>query len=83
VTVVRTTVLTDTCSSGDYVNIYQPFIGGTTKKLNTVVAGNTSCSNRLDFWNYENGGNPKYAMPSNIAPVSPGGAALSPPIGTH
>ncbi|MGB6712911.1 MAG: hypothetical protein WBE30_04750 [Candidatus Cybelea sp.] len=79
VTVIRTTVLTDTCSSGDYVNIYQPFIGGTTKKLNVVIAGNTSCSNRLDFWSYAQGGNPKRVISSNIAPVSPGGVALSPP----
>jgi hypothetical protein len=44
-----------------------------------VIAGNTSCSNRLDFWSYVQGGNPRRVMSSNIAPVSPGGVALSPP----
>jgi hypothetical protein len=40
---VRTTVLNDTCSgSGNYARIYQPYIGGTTHKLDTVVSGNLS-----------------------------------------
>jgi|HubBroStandDraft_6_1064221.scaffolds.fasta_scaffold240996_1 hypothetical protein len=81
VTVVRTTVLTDTCSSGDYISLFQPFIGGTTRKRNTVVAGNLAveCSYRLDFWNYADGGNPKRVMPPNIAPEEAAGATLSPP----
>jgi hypothetical protein len=84
-TIVRTTILTDTCSgSGDYARVYQPYIGGTTHKLNTVVSGNTSvtCSNRLNFWNYANGGNPKRVMPADISPASGTGTSLSPPAGS-
>ena len=53
--------------SGNYARIYQPHIGGTTRKLNTVVSGNLSvtCSNRLNFWNYSTGGNPKRVMPAD------------------
>jgi hypothetical protein len=84
VTVVRTTVLSDTCSSGNYVSLFQPFIGGTTRKHNTVVEGNLAIgrSFRLDFWNYADGGNPKRVTPPNIAPESPAGATLSPPAGS-
>ncbi len=84
-TVVRTTVLNDTCGgSGNYARIYQPYIGGTTRKLNTVVSGNLSvtCSNRLNFWNYTTGGNPKRVMPADISPESGSGTSLSPPAGS-
>jgi hypothetical protein len=85
-TVVRTTVLTDTCTGSgyNYASIYQPYIGGTTRKLNTVVSGNTSvtCSNRLNFWNYTTGGNPKRVMPADISPVTGSGTSVSPPAGS-
>ena len=68
---VRATGLTDSCyaSSLPYIGSQQPYVTGTTSKLNAVVAGNYDCSNRLDFWNYTNGGNPKRTEPSGIAPL--------------
>lgn len=83
VTVLGTTVLTDTCStSGDYTNVYFPIITGT-RRLNTVVGGNWGCNNRFDFWNYPQGGNPVKVLPPDIAPTYPAGAALSPPNGAR
>ena len=82
VTVVRTTVLTDTCDgSANYMDASQPFIGGTTRKQNTVVAGNLDCQNEMNFWNYTKGGNPRRRLPSNITPASPIGQSVSPPAG--
>lgn len=81
VKIVHTTILADTCGSGDYVSIYQPFIGGSKGKADTVVAGNLAveCSYRLDFWRYPKGGEPKRIMPAGIAPETPTGATLSAP----
>ncbi len=81
VKIVHKTVLTDTCSSGDYIALYQPFVGGIKGKPNTIVAGNTAveCSYRLDFWSYPKGGNPKRVMPADIAPENATGATLSGP----
>ncbi|MGA9274562.1 MAG: hypothetical protein WBV40_09500 [Candidatus Cybelea sp.] len=82
VMIVRTTVLTDSCSpSGDYTDVAQPFIADTTKKRNTVVGGNIGCNYRVDFWNYAEGGNPKRVVPAKIAPYFPAGEAVSPPAG--
>jgi hypothetical protein len=86
VSVKRTTILTDDCyGSYDYAGVFQPYIGGTTRRLNTVVAGNTAveCPNRVDFWNFAKGGNPKRVLPANISPIWPFGATLSPPAGAH
>ena len=84
VSVVRTSVLTDSCApSGDYMQAFQPFIGGTTRVQNAVVAGDLGCSNRLGFWNYANGGNPKRVIPADIAPAYPSGASVSPPAGAR
>jgi hypothetical protein len=84
VRIKRTTILTDDCYGGyDYASFYQPFIGGTTSRRNTVVAGNSSvqCPNRVDVWNFAKGGNPKRVLPADISPVWPFGATLSPPGG--
>ena len=82
VTTVRTTLLTDSCfGSTDYMDTSQPFIGGTTRKQNAVVAGNLDCQNQLNVWNYTNGGNPKRRLPSDIVPASPIGQSISPPAG--
>ncbi len=84
VTVVRTTVLTDTCDgSNNYMDASQPFIGGTTRKQNTVVAGNLDCLNEMHFWNYAKGGNPHRSLPTNITPASPIGQSVSPPVAAN
>ena len=84
--IVSTTILTDNCGTSgyNYASVYQPYIGGTKRRINTVVAGNLSatCSSRLNFWHYPNGGNPKRVMPADISPVSGAGASLSPPTGS-
>jgi len=82
VKIKRTTVLTDDCYGGyNYASFYQPYIGGTTPRRNTVVAGNSAvqCPNRVDVWDFAKGGNPKRVLPSDISPVWPFGATLSPP----
>jgi hypothetical protein len=80
VSLVRTTHLTDTCLSGtNYVSAIQPFIGGSNRRNNAVVAGNLYCQSVFDFWNYTNGGNPKRTLRSGIAPVASWGQSVSPP----
>lgn len=82
VKVVRTTILTDDCyGSYDYASFYQPYIGGTGRRMNTVIAGNTAveCPNRVGIWNFAKGGNPKRVLPAGIAPALPAGATLSAP----
>lgn len=82
VTVVRTTVLTDNCDgSANYMDVSQPFIGGTGRKDNVVIAGNLDCLNRLSMWNYTNGGNPKRSFAPTITPSTAIGESLSPPGG--
>lgn len=77
VSVVRTTELADDeCGS---VDTFQPFIGGVTRKRNTVVAGNIYCNSRFGFWNYAEGGNPKRILPAEIAPENSWGQSISPP----
>jgi hypothetical protein len=83
VTPVRTTRLTDNCSgSSDYMDVSQPFIGGTTRKENAVIAGNLDCSSRLNVWNYSEGGNPKRSFSPDIVPGTAIGEALSAPSGS-
>jgi hypothetical protein len=80
VTVVRSTNLTDDCYPGrNWMAEVEPFISGTTRKLNAVVAGNLNCPTRYGFWNYTNGGNPKRLVPPAIAPSVVYGQAVSPP----
>lgn len=82
VTIVRTTVLTDTCYPyRNWMVAVQPFIGGTTRKKNAVVAGNLNCPNRENAFNYATGGNPKRSLPSSMAPVAPYGQSISAPSG--
>jgi hypothetical protein len=77
---VRATQLTDDCYPGtNWMVAVQPFVTGTTGKLNAVAAGNLNCPNRQNFFNYTNGGNPKRTLPSSIAPIAPYGQSVSPP----
>lgn len=79
-TIVATSQLTDTCyPSKDSFDAVQPFLNGTTPKKNAVVAGNISCSYRMDFFNFANGGNPKRVLPAEIAPYDAWGQSVSPP----
>ena len=56
VTIVRTTVLTDTCYPyRNWMVAVQPFIGGTTRKKNAVVAGNLNCPNRENAFQLRHG----------------------------
>lgn len=80
VTVVRSTNLIDNCYPDyDWMVSVQPYISGTNKRLNAVVAGNLSCPTRYGFWNYTNGGLPKRVIPASIAPGVVYGQAVSPP----
>jgi hypothetical protein len=83
VTVVRSTNLVDNCYPGgkNWMAEVEPFVSGTTSKLNTIVAGNLNCPNRYAFWNYTNGGLPKRALPRDIGPGVVYGSAVSPPSG--
>lgn len=79
-TVVGSTHLTDDCYPGtNWMVAVQPFVGGTTRKRNAVVAGNLNCPSRQDFFNYANGGTPKRTIPAAIAPGDPYGQSVSPP----
>ncbi len=79
-TVVGSTHLTDDCYPGtNWMVAVQPFIGGTTRKRNTVVAGNLNCPSREDFFNYANGGTPERTIPAAMAPGDPYGQSVSPP----
>jgi len=78
-TVIHTSVLTDSCfDNQNYVDAPQPFVEGTPANA-VVVAGNTVCSNRFDYWNLANGGNPMRTMPANIAPTMSYGQSVSHP----
>ena len=80
VTIVRATHLTDNCYPNyDWMVAVQPFVTGTTGKLNAVAAGNLNCANRQNFFNYTNGGNPKRTLPSSMSPIAPYGQSVSPP----
>jgi hypothetical protein len=82
VTVVRTTVFTDKCFKKTHdMDMSQPFIGGTTRSKNAVIAGNLDCLNRLNVYNYTNGGKPKRIFPPSISPGTAIGQSLSPPAG--
>lgn len=78
VTLVRTTVLNDECNPGDLMDAMQPFINGTTRALNGVVAGNEDRFNCVQFWNYANGGDPVRSLPPDIAPLFAVGQSVSP-----
>lgn len=80
-TILNTTQLTDDCyPSENYFDAVQPFLNGTTIKKNAVVAGNISCSYRMDFFRLDTGLNPKRVLPSNIAPYDAWGQSVSPPV---
>jgi hypothetical protein len=80
VSVVRSTNLTDDCYPGrNWMAEVQPFVSGTSRKLNAVVAGNLNCPTRYGFWNYTSGGNPKRIIPPAIAPGVVYGQSVSPP----
>jgi hypothetical protein len=64
------------------MDVSQPFIGGTTRKENAVIAGNLDCASRLNVWNYSEGGNPKRSFSPDIVPGTAIGEALSPPSGS-
>ncbi len=82
VTVVRGTDLTDNCYPFKHWMVaVQTFVGGPSRKQNTVVAGNLNCPSRVGFWNYTNGSIPKRVLPPSIAPVAPYGQSVSPPGG--
>jgi hypothetical protein len=81
VTIVRRTHLIDHCYPHGYnwmVSV-EPFVGGTTRQQNTVVAGNLQCPTRYGFWSYSSGGNPTRVLPPSIAPGVVYGQAVSPP----
>ena len=80
VTVVGSTHLTDDCyPRANWMVAVQPFIGGTTRARNAVVAGNLNCPHRQNFFNYTTGGNPKRSLPAEISADAPYGQAVSPP----
>lgn len=80
VTVVRVTALTDDCYPHyNWMAEVQPFVSGTTRKLDAVVSGNLNCPTRYGFWNYTNGGNPKRIIPAGMAPGVVYGQAVSAP----
>jgi hypothetical protein len=80
VSVVRSTHLIDDCYPGtNWMAEVQPFVSGTTRKLNAVVAGNLNCPTRYGFWNYTNGGTPKRIIPTTISPGVVYGQSVSPP----
>jgi hypothetical protein len=82
VTVVRTTVFTDKCfKKTDDMDMSQPFIGGTMRSKNAVIAGNLDCLHRLNVFDYTNGGKPKRIFPASISPGTAIGQSLSPPTG--
>lgn len=78
VTVVRTTILEDDHRPGNLMFAMQPFINGTTRRLNAVVAGNIARFHAVAFWNYTNGGEPKRSLPEDIAPLWAAGQSVSP-----
>ena len=76
-TIIHTSDLTDDCAgSQDYTDVAQPIVVGTGKKA-LVVTGNSYCTNRFDFWNLANGGNPTRELHANIAPYYGYGEAVS------
>ncbi|MGA8098158.1 MAG: hypothetical protein WB810_05800 [Candidatus Cybelea sp.] len=80
VNIVRQTHLTDNCYPyRNWMVAVQPFVTGTARAGNAVVAGNLNCPSAYGFWNYTSGGNPKRTIPSAIAPVVPYGQSVSPP----
>jgi hypothetical protein len=70
-TVVGTTVLTDTCDGGN-AEVWQPFIVGT-----QLVGFDTNCAKRqrISIWTYPTGGDPSKALPDQ--PRIPEGNAVS------
>jgi hypothetical protein len=57
----------------------QPFVTGTGKDQNVVVAGNLNCPNREGYWSYTKGGEPKRTIDPAIAAKAPYGQVVSPP----
>ena len=80
-TVVGTTVLTDTCISKGSAGVIEPFIVGRKntpanhRQGKVTVGGNLSCEHRFDYWQYPGGGNPAKTLPN--APKQPWGQAVS------
>ncbi len=80
-TIINTTQLTDDCyPSENYFDAVQPFLNGTTIKKNGIVAGNISCSYRMDFFHFDTGLNPKRVLPPDIAPYDAWGQSVSPSV---
>lgn len=79
-TAVGSSELSDICLKGKvpYNDVVQPWLNGTTKKMNQVVGGNLACDYRFGFWRYAQGGDPKRALPSDIAPQLSAGQTVSP-----
>jgi hypothetical protein len=63
------------------MDMSQPFIGGTMRSKNAVIAGNLDCLHRLNVFDYTNGGKPKRIFPASISPGTAIGQSLSPPTG--
>lgn len=65
--------------SGGNSDIVQPWLNGSTPKMNQVVGGNLDCQYRFGFWQYAQGGYPKRRPPWNIAPQYGTGQTVSTP----
>jgi hypothetical protein len=78
-TAVSSTELSDICMKGKvrYNDIVQPFLDGTTKKMNQLVGGNLACDYRFGYWRYAQGGVPKRALPYSAAPQLSAGQVVS------
>lgn len=79
-TVEKTSVLTDTCYLNyDYNDVVQPFLYGAKGHIGRVVGGNIDCTARIDFWDYQKGGNPLRSLSSSVAAGTSWGQAISRP----
>jgi len=78
--VVSSVKLSDICLKGKvpYNDVVQPFRDGTTKGQNDISGGNLACDYRFGFWRYVQGGDPKRALPYDIAPQLSYGQVVSP-----
>ena len=83
VTLVRTTELDDDCLPGNLMIAVQPFINGTTRRLNGVVSGNMARFHCVSFWNYASGGNPSRSLPESIARLFAVGQSVSPLVSSR
>jgi hypothetical protein len=83
VSVIGTTVLSDNCMGSfgytSQTDVVQPLIYGIGKTPATLLGSNLWCYERFGFWKYPAGGQPRRALPPDIAPVYSFGQAVSPP----